>query len=311
MATVTIDAKDLSQFPKVASTTSFAIESTIREAKNKFGSYITECSKNSNVPEWLLYTVMYCVSGGKNLLKYQTNFNEKVGGWRQGLWNTNTWEVARQLSLEIYSNRLSQAELDYFRGINANWKAALGGNTELSLVGTQSCVKEGNCLNSLRLGNSMNWVYTSFDNKGIDLSIGDPKVAIGYGAIRVGKLWDFYSNKAYEKNDKNKVIDKVIIESVFPPMMKFGSDFSYYENMSLWSKDYDMFNFLDEKNWSKLPAPNGNTKLEKESSMYAPINTDTSVFSSINMKPEDIALLWLKASCGENGIITIANTIAG
>jgi hypothetical protein len=340
MATIVLDEKDFAQMPTVSTTVSTRIYTTLKIVKDTYGSIVKECALNSNVPEWLIYTVMFCSSGGRNLVRNETNLNTKLNTSRIGLFNANEVEVYRQMKLEIQDGRLNQAELDYLRGISDVWKANLGGDMSLNDVFLNNNSNLGKKDWESPLTGKKTWFgdsvwgdssnATSIQNAYLDLlSLNTAKASIAYAAIRLGFLWDFYSNEKmnkYYKIKDNKVIDKVIIDFLSPTPKWQGERYWEMSGQNRGAVFYggtdkklqNMYNFLNKDNWQYIPVPIGSrnfgvTDEDKEAaanSKYAPISANiVDLTNADGFVPNNNLEVWLKYACGKDGVIQIANSL--
>lgn len=341
MSLITLDQKDFAEMPTISTVAADRCYNILKIVKDTYGSVVKECALNSNVPEWLIYTFMFCASGGKNLARNQTNFNANFGYQRIGLFQATEAEVVRQMYLEIKEQRLTQAELDYLRNLSSTWKACLGNTASLADVfqnvdgswkGNEWTSPNGG---STWFGKNVSSA-TTIENKYFDqLSLNDTKVSIAYAAIRLGKLWDIYAslNKETQKkvllNKEDKVIDKVILDMLSPTSRTPNSSYwtwaqmnkgeVFQSNSSSTLTAYgNMYNFLLKENFTKIPIPKGTGSIgitEAEAvaaldSKYAPISVNTNDLATADkIIPFNNLYTWLVTCCGQNGVIQIANSL--
>lgn len=340
MSLITLDQKDFAEMPIVSTVAADRCYNILKIVKNTYGSVVKECALNSNVPEWLIYTFMFCASGGKNLSRNQSNLNANYGSQRIGLFQATEIEVVRQMYLEIKEQRLTQAELDYLRSLSSVWKACLGNSSSLSEVfanvdgswkGNQWTSPNGDTW----FGRGTVTSASNVENQYFDqLSLNDSKVSIAYAAIRLGKLWDTYAsiNKETQKkvllNKEDKVIDKVILDMLSPTkrvvddnwtwsQMNKGAVFQSFSSSTLTAYG-NMYNFLLKENFPKIPIPKGTGSIgisDAEAtaaldSKYAPISVNTNDLATAdNVIPFNNLFTWLVTCCGQNGAIQIANSL--
>jgi hypothetical protein len=341
MSLITLDQKDFAEMPTISTVAADRAYNILKITKDTYGSVVKECALNSNVPEWLIYTFMFCASGCKNLVRNQTNFNASYGYQRIGLFQATEVEVVRQMYLELKEQRLTQAELDYLRSLNSTWKSCLGNSSSLTDVFQNvDLAWKGNDWTSPNGGNT--WfgrgTVTSASNveeKYFDqLSLNDSKVSIAYAAIRLGKLWDTYASLNKETLKKvllskeDKVVDKVILDMLTPTkrvvgdywtwsQMNKGAVFQSFQNSTLTAYG-NMYNFLLKDNFSKIPIPKGTGSIGISDSdavaaldsKYAPISANTNDLATAdNIIPFNNLYTWLVTCCGQNGVIQIANSL--
>lgn len=341
MSLITLDQKDFAEMPVIGTVAADRCYNILKIVKDTYGSVVKECALNSNVPEWLIYTFMFCASGGKNLARNQTNFNANYGSQRIGLFQATEIEVVRQMYLEIKDQRLTQAELDYLRSLSPVWKACLGNSASLtdvfqnvdgSFKGNEWTSPNGG---STWFGRGTVTSATSVENKYFDqLSLNDSKVSIAYAAIRLGKLWDTYASLSKETqkkvllNKEDKVIDKVILDMLTPTKRVVGDYWTWAQmnkgavfqsNSSSTLTAYgNMYNFLLKENFTKIPIPKGTGSIgisDAEAtaaldSKYAPISPNTNDLATAdNIIPFNNLYTWLVTCCGQNGVIQIANSL--
>jgi hypothetical protein len=337
MSVITLDQKDFADMPSISTTAADRCYNILKITKNTYGSIVKECALNSNVPEWLIYTFMFCASGCKNLARNQNNNSYKWGYQRIGLFQATETEVVRQINMELREQRMTQAELDYLRSLSSTWKSCLGGDASLTDVFANTGSKWSKNMwtspegSQVWMGLVDNASASTIEKHYFDqLSLTDTKVQIAYAAIRLGKLWDIYANmpKKVLLSKENKVVDKVIIEMLSTTTrtpsagVYWASDWqnrgAVFSDSDVVAGTKNLYNFLQKENFQYIPIPKGTgsvgiTDAEATAaadSKFSPICYNTNdLVTADGLVPFNNLYSWLVTACGQNGAIQIANSL--
>jgi hypothetical protein len=342
MSLITLDQKDFAEMPTISTVAADRAYNILKITKDTYGSIVKECALNSNVPEWLIYTFMFCASGCKNLARNQNNNSTKWGYQRIGLFQATETEVVRQIYMELREQRMTQAELDYLRSLSDNWRKSLGNSASLTDVFTNVGSTWSKNMWTSPLSNNNVWMglvnnssASTLEKHYFDqLSLSNAEVQIAYAAIRLGKLWDIYANipKSVEKkillSKENKVIDKVIIEMLSTTTRTPSAGIywdSDWQNRGAFFSDNDvvagaknLYNFLSKANFQYIPIPKGTGSIgisdsdaaAAADSKFSPICNNTNDLATADgIIPFNNMYTWLVTCCGQNGVIQIANSL--
>lgn len=227
------------------------------KSNKQVSSAVNECSKNSNVPEEFIYSMILALSNGNNNPPYSTadtnlpprNIPDPLV--RMGYFSLSNVTARVCLADEIFNKRINAAEKEYLNKYgNANVKSFIADVKPAGFQGAErwwSYSKTGGAAGKMSDATALT----------IPFNLESPELNICIGTMILGQCWDFYS-KYY-----TRPLVPVVISMLLPYDNAWIGNYVPFNTTILRGnlsaiKDWDNFNVI-----TKIPSPESGPILNK------------------------------------------------
>jgi hypothetical protein len=266
--------------------------------KSKYGSIVSECSKNSNVPEALIYSMIIAVSNGENNSSFLTNDYTTAPLLytpltRMGLFSLSNRTARVALLYEINNQRMNDAERAYLNKYGNEWVKLYiqKERPSDSKLGVNKWWQSGKAVNVRSINDSLCLKNFAFN-------LNSPEVSIAIGTSIIGQAWDYYGKI------NNDPLGSVISSILFPFDNNYdGVGNSYPFNKTILQEimnKFKIYKFDNADALAKLPRPDGKIENNRKVGFGIVINPKA---NNPRIANDGYVVSYLSSVIGKGGIL--------